>query len=69
MATGKISLSFLMMFVLSVVSYSAEKSVIYHIRLDSEINALAQKTVVMGLQKANEANADYIILEIGRAHV
>ncbi|MFA6593615.1 MAG: NfeD family protein [Bacteroidales bacterium] len=64
MATGKISLSFLMMFVLSVVSYSAEKSVIYHIRLDSEINALAQKTVVMGLQKANEANADYIILDL-----
>lgn len=43
---------------------TTQKIKIYHLRLDSEINAQAQRTVVLGIQKAKEADSDYIILDL-----
>ena len=39
-------------------------SLVYHIRLDSEINKAAERLVVKGLTKASESGADYVLLDI-----
>ena len=39
-------------------------SVFYRIRLDGDIDVASQRLVVMGLEKASEANADYILLDL-----
>lgn len=39
-------------------------SVIYRIRLDQDIDPSAQRLVVLGLEKAREAQADYVILDL-----
>ena len=39
-------------------------SVIYRIRLDQDIDQSAQRLVTLGLEKALEADADYVILDI-----
>lgn len=39
-------------------------SVIYRIRLDSDIDKAAQRLVVLGLEKASEADADYVLLDL-----
>ena len=39
-------------------------SVFYRIRLDSDIDAAAQRLVVTGLEKASEAGADYVLLDL-----
>ncbi len=49
---------------LFITASAATKSIIFRIRLNSEINSLAQKKVVLGLQKAHERNADFIILDL-----
>jgi membrane-bound serine protease (ClpP class) len=43
---------------------AANKSIIFRIRLDSEINTLAQKKVILGLEKAHDRKADFIILDL-----
>lgn len=39
-------------------------SVFYRIRLDGDIDAAAQRLVVLGLEKATEADADYVMLDL-----
>ena len=39
-------------------------SVFYRIRLDGDIDAAAQRLVVLGLEKAEEADADYVMLDL-----
>ena len=39
-------------------------SVVYRIRLDQNIDKAAQRLVVLGLEKASAAEADYILLDI-----
>ena len=39
-------------------------SVFYRIRLDGDIDVASQRLVVMGLEKASEANADYVLLDL-----
>ena len=39
-------------------------SVVYRIRLDQNIDKAAQRLVVLGLEKAGEAEADYVLLDI-----
>lgn len=39
-------------------------SVFYRIRLDGDIDAAAQRLVVLGLEKAEEAGADYVMLDL-----
>jgi len=38
--------------------------VFYRIRLDGDIDAAAQRLVVLGLEKATEADADYVMLDL-----
>ena len=39
-------------------------SVFYRIRLDGDIDVASQRLVVMGLEKASEAKADYVLLDL-----
>jgi membrane-bound serine protease (ClpP class) len=39
-------------------------NVFYRIRLDQDIDPAAQRLVVLGLEKAAEANADYVLLDL-----
>ena len=46
-------------------SYATDSlSVFYRIRLDQDIDPSAQRLVVLGLEKAAEAEADYVLLDI-----
>lgn len=58
-------LTFFLTLALSL-SASAEDSltVFYRIRLDRDIDAAAQRLVTSGLEKASEASADYVILDL-----
>lgn len=59
---------FLTLFSAIVLSFSALASdsltVIYRIRLDQDIDASAQRLVTFGLEKASEASADYVLLDL-----
>lgn len=51
--------------VLSLVCYGSDSlKVFYRIRLDQDIDKAAQRLVVLGLDKANEAEADYVLLDL-----
>ena len=48
--------------VLSLVCYGSDSlKVFYRIRLDQDIDKAAQRLVVLGLEKADEAEADYVL--------
>ena len=50
---------------IGVSAYCSDSlSVFYHIRLDQDIDPSAQRLVVLGLEKAAEAEADYVLLDI-----
>lgn len=50
---------------ISVSAYCSDSlSVFYRIRLDQDIDPSAQRLVVLGLEKAAEAEADYVLLDI-----
>ena len=50
---------------ISASAYSADSlSVFYRIRLDQDIDQSSQRLVTLGLEKAREAQADYVILDI-----
>ena len=50
---------------MTVAAFAADSlSVIYRIRLDQDIDQSAQRLVTLGLEKALEADADYVILDI-----
>ena len=53
-------------FALSVLSSSASDSlaVLYRIRLDGDIDPASQRLVVLGLDKARKAGADYVMLDL-----
>ena len=59
---------FSVLVVLLLVSLSAfcsdSLSVFYRIRLDGDIDVAAQRLVVLGLEKAAEAEADYVMLDL-----
>lgn len=51
--------------VLSLVCYGSDSlKVFYRIRLDQDIDKAAQRLVVLGLEKADEAEADYVLLDL-----
>lgn len=50
--------------VFQVCNASDSLSVIYRIRLDSDIDKSSQRLVVLGLEKAAEAGADYVMIDI-----
>lgn len=50
---------------ISVSAFCSDSlSVFYRIRLDGDIDAAAQRLVVLGLEKAAEADADYVMLDL-----
>ena len=50
---------------ISVSAFCSDSlSVFYRIRLDGDIDAAAQRLVVLGLEKASEADADYVMLDL-----
>ena len=52
------------MLICTVAYCSDSLSVFYRIRLDQDIDPSAQRLVVLGLEKAAEAEADYVLLDI-----
>ena len=49
----------------SAVAYASDSlSVIYRIRLDSDIDKSSQRLVTLGLEKAMEAGADYVMIDL-----
>lgn len=54
------------LFALSVLSSSASDSlaVLYRIRLDGDIDPASQRLVILGLDKARKAGADYVMLDL-----
>ncbi len=58
-------ITFLSAFLLSISAFSnTSTTVFYRIRLDQDIDPSSQRLVTMGLDKAREAQADYIILDL-----
>ncbi len=56
---------FLIAFILTQSAFAADTlSVIYRIRLDSDIDKAAQRLVTLGLEKADKAGADFVLLDI-----
>ena len=56
---------FLSTILISVSSFGMDSlSVFYRIRLDRDIDKAAERIISYGLEKAVEADADYIILDI-----
>ena len=48
-----------------IVSYASDSlSVVYRIRLNSDIDRAAQRLVTLGLEKADKAGADYVLLDL-----
>lgn len=45
-------------------SASDSHTLIYRIRLDQDIDKASQRLVVLGLEKASESNADYVLLDL-----
>lgn len=57
--------TFLLAALLSVAAFASDSlSVIYRIRLDQDIDKAAERIVVKGLEKADEAGADYVLLDL-----
>ena len=58
-------LTFFVAAALSVSAYASDSlSVVYRIRLDQDIDKAAERIVVKGLEKADEAGADYVLLDL-----
>ena len=58
-------LTFFVAAALSVAAYASDLlSVVYRIRLDQDIDKAAERIVVKGLEKADEAGADYVLLDL-----
>ena len=58
-------LVFLIALLTAFDAYSNDSSlVIYRIRLDQDIDKSSQRLVTLGLEKATEASADYVLLDI-----
>lgn len=58
-------LTFLATLCMTYAAFAADSlSVIYRIRLDQDIDQSAQRLVTLGLEKALEADADYVLLDI-----
>ena len=58
-------LTFFVVAALSVAAYASDSlSVVYRIRLDQDIDKAAERIVVKGLEKADEAGADYVLLDL-----
>lgn len=56
-------LAFFTTLMLSLCAY-ANETVFYRIRLDQEIDKAAQRLIVKGLEKADQAGADYVLLDL-----
>ena len=55
----------ILMTLISVTAYATDSlSVIYRIRLDRDIDKAAQRLVILGLEKAQEADADFVLLDL-----
>ena len=58
-------LTFFVAAALSVAAYASDSlSVVYRIRLDQDIDKAAERIVVKGLEKADQAGADYVLLDL-----
>lgn len=58
-------ITFLSALLLSVCAFCNDSlTVFYRIRLDQDIDPSSQRLVTMGLEKAREAHADYVILDL-----
>ena len=58
-------MTFMAALCIAAASFAADSlSVIYRIRLDQDIDQSAQRLVTLGLEKAVEVDADYVILDI-----
>lgn len=58
-------LTFFVAAALSVAAYASDSlSVVYRIRLDQDIDKAAERIVVKGLEKADDAGADYVLLDL-----
>ena len=58
-------LTFFVAAALSVAAYASDSlSVVYRIRLDQDIDKAAERIVVKGLEKADEAGADYVLIDL-----
>lgn len=61
----KFILAFIILAIQAIPTYSAVDSLVfYRIRLDRDIDKAAERIVSVGLQKAQEAEADFVILDI-----
>ena len=57
--------SFIIASLISICAFCSDSlTVIYRIRLDSDIDKAAQRYVTLGLEKAAEAEADYVLLDL-----
>ncbi len=55
----------LMSFILSVSAYASDSlAVFYRIRINQDIDQSSQRLVTLGLEKAREAEADYVLLDL-----
>lgn len=58
-------LSILVIFLFSISAFGSDSlTVFYRIRLDQDIDPSSQRLVTLGLEKAREAQADYILLDL-----
>lgn len=61
----KYLISFLSAILLAVSTFGSDSlTVFYRIRLDQDIDPSSQRLVTMGLEKAREAEADYVLLDL-----
>lgn len=61
----KYFISFLSTFLISLSAFCSDSlTVFYRIRLDQDIDAVSQRLVTLGLEKASEQGADYILLDL-----
>lgn len=53
------------LFLIQISSFASDSlSVVYRIRLDSDIDKAAQRLITLGLEKADKAGADYVLLDL-----
>lgn len=58
-------ISILVIFLFTLSAFGSDSlTVFYRIRLDQDINPSSQRLVTLGLEKAREAQADYILLDL-----
>ncbi len=58
-------LTFLSVFLISFSAFASDSlTVFYRIRLNQDIDQSSQRLVTLGLEKAREADADYVLLDL-----